>query len=127
MSSNHHSDDVFKTKRRRKGEHTFGVILNEEQKAAKAIIYENTITVLRGQAGSGKSLLAAQVALDMFHKKEIEKIIITRPTVEAAASIGFLPGDIISKLGPYTAPVFENMYRLDKKENIDAMVSNGLI
>ena len=127
MPSNRYEDPVFKEKRRPKGEIKFVISLNEEQKEAKSIILQNTITVIKGQAGCGKSLLSAQTALDLLYKKEVEKIIITRPTVEAAPGIGFLPGDITSKLSPYTAPVFENMYRMEKKDKIESLVSEGLI
>jgi phosphate starvation-inducible PhoH-like protein len=110
-----------------KGPIKFQVQLNEEQKAAKQVILDNTVTILKGQAGSGKSLLAAQVALDMLFKKDVEKVIITRPTVEAAASIGFLPGSKEDKLAPFTAPVFDNMFRLYNKEKIDKLVEEGKI
>lgn len=105
----------------------FNISLNEEQKSAKQHILTNIITVLRGQAGSGKSLVAAQVALDMLFKKEVEKIIIARPTVTAGEDIGFLPGSKEDKLAPFTAPVFDNMYRLYNKEKIDKCVQDGLI
>lgn len=120
-------EEISKQKRVPKGEIKFNIQLNEEQKEGKATILRSTISVVKGQAGSGKSLLAAQVALDLLYRREIEKIIITRPTVEAAAPIGFLPGDITTKLGPFTAPVFDNMFRLDSKEKIEHLVSNGLI
>jgi phosphate starvation-inducible protein PhoH len=106
------AQEVFKEKRKPKGPIKFNVQLNEEQKRAKEQILENTVTILRGKAGSGKSLLAANVALDMLFKKDIEKIIITRPTVVAGQDIGFLPGDVNEKLAPFTAPVYENMHRL---------------
>lgn len=127
MSSNKHTDQVFKVKRVPKTEIKYGVSLNEEQKKAKAVILENTITVLKGQAGSGKSLLAAQVALDLLHKREVEKIIITRPTITAGENIGYLPGTLDAKLAPFTAPVYDNMYRLESKEKIEKYVSEGFI
>lgn len=70
----------------------FNIELNPEQKEAKQTILDNKITVLRGKAGSGKSLLAVQTALDLLFKKEVEKIIITRPAVTAGEDIGHLPG-----------------------------------
>lgn len=127
MSSNHHTDQVFKEKRIPKGEIKFQIALNEEQKAAKRIILDNTITVLKGFAGSGKSLLAAQVGLDLLFKRQVEKIIITRPTVEASSPIGFLPGSKEDKLAPFTAPVYDNMHRLYSKEKIDSLVAEGKI
>ena len=106
------AQEVFKEKRKPKGPIKFNIQLNEEQKIAKAKILVDTVTILRGKAGSGKSLLAANIALDMLFNKEIEKIIITRPTVVAGQDIGFLPGDVNEKLAPFTAPVYENMHRL---------------
>lgn len=101
--------------------------LNEEQKEAKSIILNNKITVLRGQAGSGKSLLAAQVALDLLFKREVKKLILTRPAVTSGEDIGFLPGSKDDKLAPYTAAIYDNMYRLYNKEKIDKIVVEGLV
>ena len=72
MPSNHHSDDVFVQKRRPKNPIKFNVQLNEEQKQAKALILESPITVIRGMAGSGKTLVATQVALDMLFTKQVQ-------------------------------------------------------
>lgn len=105
----------------------FQVSLNEEQKEAKSIILANKITVLKGQAGSGKSLVAAQVALDMLFRREVEKIILTRPAVTSGEEIGYLPGDKDAKLAPYTAAIYDNMYRLYNKEKVDKEVSEGRI
>ena len=121
------AQEVFKAKRKPKGPIKFNVQLNEEQKIAKGKIFENTVTVLRGKAGSGKSLLAANVALDLLFRRDIEKIIITRPTVVAGQDIGFLPGDINEKLAPFTAPVYENMHRLYNKEKIEKCIEEGQI
>ena len=68
-------------KRKPKNPIKFKINLNEEQKDAKAIILENPVNVLKGAAGSGKTLLAVQIALDMLFNREIEKLVITRPTV----------------------------------------------
>ena len=81
MSSNHHTDEVFTQKRKPKNPIKFNLQLNDEQKEAKALILDNPITVLKGMAGSGKTLVAVQVGLDLLFNKEIDKIIITRPTV----------------------------------------------
>jgi len=119
--------EVFKRKGRPKGPIKFKIQLNQEQKEAKNLILHNTVTVLKGRAGSGKSLLAANVALDLLFTKEIEKIIITRPTVVAGNDIGFLPGGIDDKLAPFTAPVYENMHRLYDKEKIEKCIADGQI
>lgn len=113
-------------KRKPKGDIKFDLVLNEEQKLAKAEILQNTITVLRGMAGSGKTLLACQVALDMLFKREIEKIIITRPTV-SKEEIGFLPGNMKDKLDPWLAPIYANLYLLYNKEKIDRLLEENII
>ena len=105
----------------------FKIPLNEEQKLAKATALESVITVFKGKAGSGKSLLAANIALDLLFRKAIEKIIITRPTVISGDDIGFLPGDMNDKLAPFTAPVYENMHRLHNKEKIEKCIQTGQI
>jgi phosphate starvation-inducible PhoH-like protein len=114
-------------KRKPKGEIKFSISLNEEQKNAKSLILENTITLLKGQAGSGKTLLACQVALDQFFNRGIEKIVITRPVVDAANPVGFLPGDIKAKMDPWLAPIYANLYMLYNKAAIDKMIENQQI
>ena len=114
-------------KRRPKNDIRFQVQLNEEQKEAKSIILNNKITVLKGQAGSGKSLIAAQGALDLLFKRDVEKIILTRPAVTSGEEIGYLPGDKDAKLAPYTAAIYDNMYRLYSKDKIDKEIADGNI
>ena len=126
MSSNHHEDPVFKAKRRPKGPIKFQVQLNDEQKEAKALILENPITVLKGMAGSGKTLVATQVALDLLFRKEIKKVIITRPTV-AKEDIGFLPGDIREKMDPWLAPIYHNLFMLYSQEKVEKEIELGNI
>ncbi len=113
-------------KRKPKNPIKFKIELNEEQKSAKALIYDNPVVLLKGMAGSGKTLVACQAALDMFFKRQIEKIIITRPTV-AKEDIGFLPGDLKEKMDPWLAPIYANLYMLYSKEHIDKMVTEGHI
>jgi len=90
---------VFQEKRKPKGPIRFNIQLNEEQKRAKEQILYNTVTVLKGKAGSGKSLLAANIALDFVNEK----------------------------LAPFTAPVYENMHRLYNKEKIEKCIADGEI
>lgn len=113
-------------KRKPKGDIKFNLTLNDEQKDAKRIIMTAPITVLKGMAGSGKTLLACQIALDMLFKREIEKIVITRPTV-AREEIGFLPGNLKEKLDPWLAPIYSNLYMLYDKEKIDRLLDDGTI
>jgi phosphate starvation-inducible PhoH-like protein len=126
MASNHHTDEVFIQKRKPKTPIKFNLQLNDEQKEAKALILDNPIVVLKGMAGSGKTLVAVQAALDMLFTKEIEKIIITRPTV-AKEDIGFLPGDLKEKMDPWLAPIYHNLYALYNKEKIDKELEKGTI
>lgn len=113
-------------KRKPKGPIKFKIALNEEQKEAKSIILQNPVNVLRGSAGSGKTLLAVQIALDLLFSREIERIVITRPTV-AKEDIGFLPGDLKEKMDPWLAPIYSNLYMLYDKAKIDALLQEGLI
>lgn len=121
-----HDDEVFREKRIIKNSIKFKIQLNEEQKEAKEIILKNTITLLAGKAGSGKTLLACQIALDGLFRKEYEKIIITRPTV-SKEEIGFLPGDLREKMDPWVQPIYQNMYMLYDKEKVDTYIKNGQI
>jgi phosphate starvation-inducible PhoH-like protein len=127
MSSNHHTDSVFQEKRKPKNPIKFQVQLNEEQKETKSIILSNDITVITGQAGSGKTLVAVQTALDLLFNKEVEKIIIARPVVTAKEEIGFLPGGIKEKLDPFVAPIYDNAYRVYDKEKVDMYFERGQI
>jgi len=126
MASNHHDDEVFKAKRKPKNPIRFQIQLNDEQKQAKSEILDNPVTVLRGMAGSGKTLVAAQVGLDLLFTKQVDKVIITRPTV-AKEDIGFLPGDIREKMDPWLAPVYHNLYMLYNKEKVDKEIELGNI
>jgi phosphate starvation-inducible PhoH-like protein len=113
-------------KRKPKNPIKFKIELNEEQRNAKSLMFDNPVVLIKGQAGSGKTLVACQAALDMFFKREIEKIIITRPTV-AKEDIGFLPGDLKEKMDPWLAPIYANLYMLYDKEKVDKMLINGEI
>jgi len=126
MPSNHHTDEVFVPKRRPKKPIKFNVQLNEEQKIAKSKIIEAPITVIKGMAGSGKTLVATQVALDMLFTKQVEKVVITRPTV-SKEDIGFLPGDIREKMDPWLAPIYHNLHMLYNKEKIQKLLDDETI
>ena len=117
----------YADKRKPKNPIKFMISLNEEQKEAKKVILESKITVLKGQAGSGKSLVAAQAALDMLFRKDVEKIILTRPVVTSGEDIGYLPGTKDDKLAPYTAAIYDNMNRLYNKDKIESEVAEGRI
>lgn len=88
----------------------YEISLDEYQKAAKEAIIRNQITILTGGAGSGKTSCAVQAAVDLLFKKEIGKILITRPIVEVGKSMGFLPGELNEKYNPYIEPVLDSLY-----------------
>jgi phosphate starvation-inducible PhoH-like protein len=106
----------------------YTITLSDEQKQAKAKIIETPFNFVLGQAGSGKTLLAVQIALDMFFKRQVNKIIITRPTVSNEDN-GFLPGSLAEKMDPWLVPLRSNMRKvynkpeildkLEKEENIE--------
>ena len=121
-----HTDPIFQEKKITKNPIKFKIQLNDEQKEAKALILDNTLTVLAGNAGSGKTLLACQVALDGLLRGQYEKVIITRPTV-SKEDIGFLPGDLREKMDPWVQPIYQNMFILYDKVKIEKYIEEGKI
>mgnify|MGYP003131959314 FL=1 len=114
-----------KQKRKPKGNIKFNITLSEEQKRAKENIINHAFSFIIGKAGSGKTLLAVQVALDMFFKRQYSKIIITRPTI-ATEDNGFLPGTEKEKLEPWLVPIMSNMRKVyNKADKIQKMVDDG--
>ena len=126
MPSKPHTDDVYRPKRIPKNPIKFKIQLNDEQKQAKAEILENTITLLAGQAGSGKTLLACNVALDGLFRRMYDKVIITRPTV-SKEEIGFLPGDLREKMDPWVQPIYQNMFLLYDKSKVEKYIEKAEI
>ena len=126
MASKPHTDEVYRPKRIPKNPIKFKLQLNEEQKEAKAVILQNTITLLAGGAGSGKTLLACNVALDGLLRRQYDKIIITRPTV-SKEEIGFLPGDLREKMDPWVQPIYQNFFALYDKVKIEKLIEDGKI
>lgn len=126
MPARTYDDPVFREKRKIKNPIKFKIQLNEEQKVAKDAILLNTITLLAGKAGSGKTLLACQVALDGLFRRHYEKVIITRPTV-SKEEIGFLPGDLHQKMDPWVQPIYQNMYSLYGKDKVQPFIDSGQI
>ncbi|MHA2084094.1 MAG: PhoH family protein, partial [Candidatus Thorarchaeota archaeon] len=97
-----------------KGAVKFSITLSEEQKLAKSEVLKHPFNFIVGKAGSGKTLLACQIALDMFFKRTINKIIITRPTVSTEDN-GFLPGSEKEKMEPWLVPIRSNMRKVYNK------------
>jgi len=104
------------------------VQLNEEQKEAKRLIVENQIVVVTGRAGSGKSLVCAQAALDFLKKKQISCIYNTRAAIEVGRSLGYLPGALSEKFDPYMEALVENLNKCcTNKTEVPNLIEEGKI
>jgi len=113
-----------KNKKPPKGNIKFNITLSEEQKRAKENIINHAYNFVVGKAGSGKTLLAVQIGLDMYFKRQYNKIVITRPTVSTEDN-GFLPGTEREKLEPWLIPIMSNMRKVyNKPEKIKTMVDS---
>jgi len=108
--------------RERKSDIKYAVTLNEEQKLAKQLIIDNQIVIVTGRAGSGKSLVCAQAALDFLMKKQCNHIYVTRATIEVGGSLGFLPGDLEDKFNPYLEAFQENLEKCYDRVKIQELV-----
>lgn len=95
----------------------FSISLSDEQRDAKAMVLEHPFNFVMGRAGSGKTLLAVQIALDQFFKRQINKVVITRPTVSTEDN-GFLPGSEFEKMEPWLVPIRSNMRKVYNKPDI---------
>ena len=100
-----------------KGAIKFSIKLSTEQKNAKAEILKHPFNFIVGKAGSGKTLLAVQIALDQMFKRQYNKIIITRPTISTEDN-GFLPGSEKEKMEPWLVPIRSNMRKVYNKPEL---------
>ena len=107
-----------------KGAIRFSLSLSPEQKKAKTEILKHPFNFIVGKAGSGKTLLAVQVALDQFFKREYNKIIITRPTISTEDN-GFLPGSEREKMEPWLVPIRSNMRKVYNKPMVLERMENS--
>lgn len=90
-------------------------------------LQENAVTVGIGPAGTGKTYLAVAMAAAFLKKKEVERIILTRPAVEAGEKLGFLPGDLQEKVDPYLRPLYDALYDVIGTENFQKYMAKGII
>jgi phosphate starvation-inducible PhoH-like protein len=98
---------------------------SEKQKDYVRALKESDIIISAGPAGTGKTFLAVAVALTMLLEKKIEKIILSRPAVEAGERLGFLPGDMREKVDPYLRPLYDSLYDLLDFEKIQKKIEVG--
>ena len=88
---------------------------------------ENDIVMSLGPAGTGKSFLAVSVAVALLMEKKVERVILSRPAVEAGEKLGFLPGDMKEKVDPYLRPLYDALYELFGSDKIDKKIATGEI
>ena len=97
------------------------------QKRYVDAIRRQTITVGVGPAGTGKSFLAVAMAVAALSRREVNRIVLTRPAVEAGERLGFLPGDIAAKVDPYLRPLFDALYDMLEPEKVNQHLERGVI
>lgn len=90
-------------------------------------IRDNTVVIAIGPAGTGKTYLAVAMAVDAFRRKDVSRIILTRPAVEAGEKLGFLPGDLQMKVDPYLRPLYDALGDMLGMENYQKYLERGVI
>ncbi len=98
---------------------------SEKQKKYVRALRQSDIVISAGPAGTGKTFLAVAVGLTMLLEKKIERLILSRPAVEAGERLGFLPGDMKEKVDPYLRPLYDSLYDLFHFEKIQRMIEIG--
>lgn len=97
------------------------------QKRYVNAIKENTVVFGIGPAGTGKTFLAVAMAVNAFRDKQVNRIILTRPAVEAGEKLGFLPGDMQNKVDPYLRPLYDALYEIMGAETYQKYLEKGMI
>ncbi len=97
------------------------------QKKILEKIVNNEILFVIGPAGTGKTYLAVAIAISALKKKEVDRIILVRPAVEAGESLGFLPGDLMEKIDPYFRPLYDAIYEMMPSEKFQNFLERGTI
>jgi len=100
---------------------------SKKQKEYVRSLKTNQIVISLGPAGTGKTYLAVAVALSMLLEKKVERIILSRPAVEAGERLGFLPGDMKDKIDPYLRPLYDSLYDLLDYDKIQRKIESGSI
>ena len=121
QSNLHSLEDIIKTPKKSI------VPRSKKQKDYLTALKTNQIIMSLGPAGTGKTFLAVAVGLKMLLEKKVEKIILSRPAVEAGEKLGFLPGDMKDKVDPYLRPLYDSLYDLLDYEKIQRKIELGII
>lgn len=122
--TNHLKDELLSTYKNNK------VLIstrNTKQADFVSAVEHNTVIFCDGPAGVGKTYLAVSMALKALKEKEVSRIIITRPAVEAGESLGFLPGDLQEKLDPYLRPIFDSFREHISPEEMTSLIDRGIV
>ena len=97
------------------------------QKAYVDLLQANEVVFGLGPAGTGKTYVAVAKAVESLKKREVERIILSRPAVEAGERLGFLPGDMKEKVDPYLRPLYDALYDMMPADKVDRMLTSGEI
>ena len=97
------------------------------QKRYVEMISKNTVNFGIGPAGTGKTFLAVAMAVRALRQKKVSRIILTRPAIEAGEKLGFLPGDLQSKIDPYLRPLYDALFEMMGAENYNRLLEKGII
>ncbi|MEX0767351.1 MAG: PhoH family protein [Microthrixaceae bacterium] len=97
------------------------------QKRYVDAILDHTVTFGVGPAGTGKSWLAVAMAVQALQAKEVERIVLTRPAVEAGERLGFLPGDLMAKIDPYLRPLYDALHDMVGPEGAQKLIDRGIL
>ena len=100
---------------------------SEKQKDYVRALRQSDIIISAGPAGTGKTFLATVCAARLLNEKRIEKIILTRPAVEAGENLGFLPGDLQQKVDPYLRPLFDSLHSIFGLDKTNSLIDKGII
>ena len=121
LTNIHKIDELIKTPRKSV------IARSEKQSEYIRALRERDIIMALGPAGTGKSYLAVSVAISLLLEKKVERVILSRPAVEAGEKLGFLPGDMKEKVDPYLRPLYDALYDLFGFEKINKKIENGEI
>tara|TARA_B100000989_G_scaffold294214_1_gene272923 strand:- start:9687 stop:10691 length:1005 start_codon:yes stop_codon:yes gene_type:complete len=126
-NTNHEISNVKSFKQLIKTPRKSVIARSEKQSDYIKALKENDIVLSLGPAGTGKSFLAVSVAVTLLMEKKIDRVILSRPAVEAGEKLGFLPGDMKEKVDPYLRPLYDALYELFGADKIDKKIESGEI
>ena len=103
------------------------VVKTSNQKKLCEEIFKSDLVFGIGPAGTGKTFLSIACAVQLYEEKKIERIILTRPAVEAGESLGFLPGDLVQKIDPYLKPLYDSLYYFLSFDRVNKLIEKNII